>query len=97
MLKVAYWRQLVFVLGHVGAGSNAAIAAAAARAIGATAEMSQGRRTSSLKNSYEAIKNAEMSQSLRQYAISSSSGGRAETSTSQSTSHKTSRKKSALK
>ena len=82
--------------GHVGAGSNAAIAAAAARAIGATAEMSQGRRTSSLKNSYEAIKNVDMNQGLRPYALSSATA-RADAGPSQSSAHKTSRKKSALK
>ena len=45
----------MYVSGHVGAGSNAAIAAAASRAIGATLEMQQGRRTASLKASYEAV------------------------------------------
>ncbi|KAK2187789.1 hypothetical protein NP493_154g03011 [Ridgeia piscesae] len=44
-----------YSLGHMGAGSNAAIAAAASRAIGATLEMQQGRRTASLKASYEAV------------------------------------------
>ena len=60
----------MLLAGHVGAGSNAAIAAAASRAIGATLEMSQGRRTASLKASYEAVKNvADLSKdfSLRQY------------------------------
>ena len=60
--------------GHVGAGSNAAIAAAASRAIGATLEMPQGRRTASLRASYEAVKNvADLSQdfSLRQYTVRS--------------------------
>ena len=41
--------------GHVGAGSNAAIAAAASRAIGATLEMQQGRRTSSFKASCDLL------------------------------------------
>ncbi|KAG1659794.1 Inhibitor of growth protein 3 [Nymphon striatum] len=41
-------------LGHMGAGSNA-IAAAASQAIAATQQMQQGRRTASLKASYEAI------------------------------------------
>ncbi|XP_011296907.1 inhibitor of growth protein 3 isoform X2 [Fopius arisanus] len=41
-------------LGHIGAGGNA-IAAAASQAIAATQQMQQGRRTASLKASYEAI------------------------------------------
>lgn len=41
-------------LGHIGAGGNA-IAAAASQAIAATQHMQQGRRTASLKASYEAI------------------------------------------
>ncbi len=41
-------------LGHMGAGGNA-IAAAASQAIAATQHMQQGRRTASLKASYEAI------------------------------------------
>ncbi|XP_048516063.1 inhibitor of growth protein 3 isoform X2 [Athalia rosae] len=41
-------------LGHIGAGGNA-IAAAASQAIAATQLMQQGRRTASLKASYEAI------------------------------------------
>lgn len=40
-------------LGHIGAGP--AIAAAASQAIAATQQMQQGRRTASLKASYEAI------------------------------------------
>lgn len=40
-------------LGHIGAGN--AIAAAASQAIAATQQMQQGRRTASLKASYEAI------------------------------------------
>ncbi|KAF7993125.1 hypothetical protein HCN44_005906 [Aphidius gifuensis] len=41
-------------IGHIGAGGNA-IAAAASQAIAATQQMQQGRRTASLKASYEAI------------------------------------------
>lgn len=41
-------------LGHIGAGGNA-IAAAASQAIAATQQMQHGRRTASLKASYEAI------------------------------------------
>ncbi|XP_046394300.1 inhibitor of growth protein 3 [Ischnura elegans] len=41
-------------LGHIGVGGNA-IAAAASQAIAATQQMQQGRRTASLKASYEAI------------------------------------------
>ncbi|XP_034937760.1 inhibitor of growth protein 3 isoform X2 [Chelonus insularis] len=41
-------------LGHISAGGNA-IAAAASQAIAATQQMQQGRRTASLKASYEAI------------------------------------------
>lgn len=43
-----------YSLGHIGAGGNA-IAAAASQAIAATQHMQQGRRTASLKASYEAI------------------------------------------
>ncbi|KAL7292173.1 inhibitor of growth protein 3 isoform X2 [Trichogramma pretiosum] len=43
-----------YSLGHIGAGGNA-IAAAASQAIAATQQMQQGRRTASLKASYEAI------------------------------------------
>lgn len=84
-------------LGHVGAGSNAAIAAAASRAIGATLEMSQGRRTASLKASYEAVKNADLTKdfSLRQYTVNTG-GARSEPSTPvPTTSQKASRKKNA--
>ncbi|XP_018332032.1 inhibitor of growth protein 3 [Agrilus planipennis] len=42
-----------YTLGHIGAGP--AIAAAASQAIAATQQMQQGRRTASLKASYEAI------------------------------------------
>ena len=45
---------LSYSLGHMGAGGNA-IAAAASQAIAATQQMQQGRRTASLKASYEAI------------------------------------------
>ncbi|CAM1322408.1 ING3 (predicted), partial [Pycnogonum litorale] len=45
---------LSYNIGHMGAGSNA-IAAAASQAIAATQQMQQGRRTASLKASYEAI------------------------------------------
>lgn len=44
----------VYTLGHIGAGGSA-IAAAASQAIAATQQMQQGRRTASLKASYEAI------------------------------------------
>ena len=44
---------LNYNLGHIGAGP--AIAAAASQAIAATQQMQQGRRTASLKASYEAI------------------------------------------
>lgn len=80
--------------GHVGAGSNAAIAAAASRAIGATLEMSQGRRTASLKASYEAVKNvADLSKdfSLRQYTAMG--GVRSEPATPTTTVTQKSRKK----
>ncbi|XP_042858959.1 inhibitor of growth protein 3-like [Penaeus japonicus] len=43
-----------YTLGHMGAGSNA-IAAAASQAIAATQQMQQGRRTASLKASYDAV------------------------------------------
>ena len=43
-----------YTLGHMGAGSNA-IAAAASQAIAATQQMQQGRRTASLKASFDAI------------------------------------------
>ncbi|XP_046339494.1 inhibitor of growth protein 3-like isoform X2 [Haliotis cracherodii] len=44
---------IAYNLGHIGAGSNAAIAAAASQAIAATQQMQQGRRTSSMKASYD--------------------------------------------
>ncbi|CAB3376147.1 Hypothetical predicted protein [Cloeon dipterum] len=47
-------QQINFSLSHIGAGSSA-IAAAASQAIAATQQMQQGRRTASLKASYEAI------------------------------------------
>ncbi|XP_050543537.1 inhibitor of growth protein 3-like [Daktulosphaira vitifoliae] len=46
--------SLAYTLGHMGAGSPA-IAAAASQAIVATQQLSQGRRTASLKASLEAI------------------------------------------
>ncbi|KAL1123115.1 hypothetical protein AAG570_002203 [Ranatra chinensis] len=46
--------QMPYNLGHIGAGGTA-IAAAASQAIAATQQMQQGRRTASLKASYEAI------------------------------------------
>lgn len=46
-----------YSLGHMGAGGTA-IAAAASQAIAATQQMQQGRRTASLKASYEAIHSA---------------------------------------
>nr|AGZ94896.1 inhibitor of growth protein 3 [Ruditapes philippinarum] len=48
---------LTYKLGHVGAGSNAAIAAAASQAIAATQQVMQcqGRRTPSMKASYVAM------------------------------------------
>ncbi|ROT61080.1 inhibitor of growth protein 3 [Penaeus vannamei] len=45
---------IAYTLGHMGAGSNA-IAAAASQAIAATQQMQQGRRTASLKASYDAV------------------------------------------
>lgn len=54
--------SLSYNLGHIGAGSNAAIAAAASQAIAATQQMQQGRRTSSMKASYEIMsKNVQSS------------------------------------
>ncbi|XP_069142606.1 inhibitor of growth protein 3-like [Argopecten irradians] len=48
--------SLTYSLGHMGAGSNAAIAAAASQAIAATQHvMQQGRRTPSMKASYVAM------------------------------------------
>lgn len=60
-------------LGHIGAGGNA-IAAAASQAIAATQQMQHGRRTASLKASYEAINTggihaAEFSRELAGAAI----------------------------
>lgn len=46
--------SVCYNLGHIGAGGNA-IAAAASQAIAATQSMQQGRRSASLKASYEAI------------------------------------------
>lgn len=43
--------SLTYSLGHVGAGSNAAIAAAASQAIAATQQLQHGRRTPSMKAS----------------------------------------------
>lgn len=52
--------SMSYSLGHVGAQSNAAIAAAASQAIAATQQLQHGRRTSSLKASYELLtKNQE--------------------------------------
>ncbi|XP_050414546.1 inhibitor of growth protein 3 [Patella vulgata] len=45
--------SISYNLGHIGAGSNAAIAAAASQAIAATQQMQLGRRTSSMKASYD--------------------------------------------
>lgn len=45
---------LAYSLGHIGSGSNA-IAAAASQAIAATQQMQQGRRTASLKASFQAV------------------------------------------
>jgi len=45
---------LSYSLGHMGVGGNA-IATAASQAIAATQQMNQGRRTASLKASYDAI------------------------------------------
>ncbi|ESO82547.1 hypothetical protein LOTGIDRAFT_197871 [Lottia gigantea] len=45
--------SLSYNLGHIGAGSNAAIAAAASQAIAETQQMQLGRRTSSMKASYD--------------------------------------------
>ncbi|XP_075217929.1 inhibitor of growth family, member 3 [Lycorma delicatula] len=49
--------QVKYSLDHIGAGGTA-IAAAASQAIAATQQMQQGRRTASLKASYEAIHSA---------------------------------------
>ncbi|KAL4624957.1 inhibitor of growth protein 3 [Arapaima gigas] len=58
-----------------GAGAGAgAITMAAAQAVQATAQMKEGRRTSSLKASYEAIKNSDF-QLGRDFALSRESGG----------------------
>lgn len=46
--------SVCYNLGHISAGGNA-IAAAASQAIAATQSMQQGRRSASLKASYEAI------------------------------------------
>jgi len=47
---------VVFVdAGHMGAQSNAVIQAAASQAIAATQQLPHGRRTSSLKASYELL------------------------------------------
>ncbi|XP_071816107.1 inhibitor of growth protein 3-like isoform X2 [Apostichopus japonicus] len=48
--------SMSYTLGRVGAGSNNAIAMAAARAVTNTLQMQQGRRTASMKASYEAVK-----------------------------------------
>ena len=82
----------------MGAGSNAAIAAAASRAIGATLEMSQGRRTASLKASYEAVKKADMNKDflMPQYAVNAT-GARSETSTPTPTTTQKKKKTSVLK
>ncbi|XP_014669538.1 PREDICTED: inhibitor of growth protein 3-like [Priapulus caudatus] len=48
-----------YSLGQIGSGSNA-IATAASAAIAATQQMSQGRRTASLKASYEAMRNSDL-------------------------------------
>ncbi|XP_064604419.1 inhibitor of growth protein 3-like [Liolophura sinensis] len=44
-----------YSLGQLGAGSNAAIAAAASQAIAATQQMQQGRRTPSMRASYDVM------------------------------------------
>ncbi|XP_028426464.1 LOW QUALITY PROTEIN: inhibitor of growth protein 3 [Perca flavescens] len=56
-----------------GAGAGA-ISMAAAQAVQATAQMKEGRRTSSLKASYEAIKNSEF-QLGREFSLSRDSPG----------------------
>ena len=48
------YSSVMYPLQHMGAGGNA-IAAAASQAIAATQQLVPGRRTSSLKASYEAI------------------------------------------
>ncbi|KAL3851867.1 hypothetical protein ACJMK2_015568 [Sinanodonta woodiana] len=66
---------LTYSLGHMGAGSNAAIAAAASQAIAATQQVmqQQGRRTPSMKASYVAMtKNPELAKEM---AITSHSFG----------------------
>ncbi|KPP76353.1 hypothetical protein Z043_104307, partial [Scleropages formosus] len=58
-----------------GAGAGAgAITMAAAQAVQATVQMKEGRRTSSLKASYEAIKNSDF-QLSRDFSLSRESGG----------------------
>lgn len=47
-------QPIAYSLGHMGPGSNA-IAAAASQAIAATQQMQQGRRTASLKASFEVV------------------------------------------
>ncbi|XP_022081144.1 inhibitor of growth protein 3-like [Acanthaster planci] len=78
---------LSYNLGHVGAGSNA-IALAAAQAVSNTLQMQQGRRTASLKASYEALKSGGFSglgavgRDISQSASSSTSAATSTTLTS---------------
>ncbi|XP_038067203.1 inhibitor of growth protein 3-like [Patiria miniata] len=77
---------LSYNLGHVGAGSNA-IALAAAQAVSNTLQMQQGRRTASLKASYEALKSGGFSGlgSMSRDTSQSSSSTSAATSTTPTT------------
>lgn len=86
---------LSYSLGHVGAGSNA-IAMAAAQAVSNTLQMQQGRRTASLKASYEALKSHGFSLNLgsREYGSSgnSNSASGSSPSTSESSRNQRSRR-----
>ena len=54
--------MLYFVVGHVGGCTNAAIATAASVAIKETVHMEQGRRTASMKASYDAVSRQQQQQ-----------------------------------
>ncbi|KAK7499909.1 hypothetical protein BaRGS_00008757 [Batillaria attramentaria] len=74
--------SLSYSLGHIGAGSNAAIAAAASQAIAATQQMQQGRRTSSMKASYDLMsKNPTMLSKELSLQLSASAPSTPEAST----------------
>ena len=80
----------------MGAGSNAAIAAAASRAIAATSEMPQGRRSASMKASYEAMLNSDTDSLGLGRQFSTSRSGSTDSTTPQSSSQKSRNKKSVL-